>query len=286
MELRHRGGEPLLKEDGDGFVTKNETFEDQMDNTETAVSPTVGNSQYYYSFISEIVAQAFHYLYFIFTIFVPTYEPQLDETIKQRMETFRLSTSNPYNSQDPRHENKLNLLWNSSFPEEQLERISHNWGKLGFQGKDPATDFRGGGIFALDNLLYFATKYPKTYQEILQGKVHTETFPVAITGLNITMLLFEMLGWGMKVTKPTTSQQIGAKNKLIFHLFGNHVSETAIEFQEFYCIYFDLFDKEWLAMGANRMDFQTVKLKAKEKLEALLVSSTMEDIKQNVTRLV
>jgi hypothetical protein len=33
------------------------------------------------------------------------------------------------------------------------ERISDHWAELGFQGKDPATDFRGMGVLGLDQLL-------------------------------------------------------------------------------------------------------------------------------------
>ena len=32
-------------------------------------------------------------------------------------------------------------------------RISGQWGELGFQGNDPATDFRGMGVLGLDQLL-------------------------------------------------------------------------------------------------------------------------------------
>lgn len=32
---------------------------------------------------------------------------------------------------------------------------SEHWTSLGFQGKDPSTDFRSGGYMALSNLKYF-----------------------------------------------------------------------------------------------------------------------------------
>lgn len=47
------------------------------------------------------------------------------------------------NSPPPEHEQMLLDLWSSTFPNEKLTgRISAQWGKLGFQGTDPATDFR------------------------------------------------------------------------------------------------------------------------------------------------
>lgn len=38
-------------------------------------------------------------------------------------------------------------LWNLMMPDTPLEeRITKQWGDLGFQGKDPQTDFRGMGM--------------------------------------------------------------------------------------------------------------------------------------------
>ena len=73
--------------------------------------------------------------------------------------------STPYDKDNPDHEAQLLILWNSSFPEEELDkRITKKWGKLGFQGTDPATDFRGWGLFGLKNILYLAEKYPVKFK--------------------------------------------------------------------------------------------------------------------------
>jgi len=45
------------------------------------------------------------------------------------------------------------LLVSSPSP---CSRKSEEWKKLGFQGLDPCTDFRGGGLLALQQLVYFA----------------------------------------------------------------------------------------------------------------------------------
>jgi len=45
-------------------------------------------------------------------------------------------------------------LWNSLQPDVALTgRISAQWTFIGFQGNDPATDFRGMGLLGLLNLL-------------------------------------------------------------------------------------------------------------------------------------
>ena len=52
---------------------------------------------------------------------------------------------------DPAHESKLRAVWSSAFGSETpFERPSEKWGEIGFQGKDPVTDLRGGGMLALD----------------------------------------------------------------------------------------------------------------------------------------
>jgi hypothetical protein len=80
------------------------------------------------------------------------------------MDQFRLHIAVPYDSKNNDHEGQLLQLWKLSFPDKQLEaRVSAQWKTLGFQGTDPMTDFRGAGIFGLNNLLYFAETYPNRY---------------------------------------------------------------------------------------------------------------------------
>ncbi|KAI8572452.1 hypothetical protein RHMOL_Rhmol01G0199900 [Rhododendron molle] len=65
-----------------------------------------------------------------------------------------------YDSSVPEHQEALKALWNASFPEEKLRGfISEQWKEMGWQGKDPSTDFRGGGLISLENLLYFARNF-------------------------------------------------------------------------------------------------------------------------------
>lgn len=49
-----------------------------------------------------------------------------------------------YDPENEAHENQLYDLWNTVFPGEKLlSRKTRQWEKIGFQGEDPATDFRG-----------------------------------------------------------------------------------------------------------------------------------------------
>ena len=60
-------------------------------------------------------------------------------------------------SDDGLHETLLLQLWRTFFPDEALtSRVSKQWKALGFQGDDPATDFRGAGIVGLQALHFYA----------------------------------------------------------------------------------------------------------------------------------
>lgn len=66
-----------------------------------------------------------------------------------------------YSSKNDRHENLLIEIWNNLKPNEKLkDRNSQQWISIGFQVKDPATEFRGAGFLGLFNLFKFST-HPK-----------------------------------------------------------------------------------------------------------------------------
>ncbi|GKA53719.1 ELMO domain-containing protein A-like protein isoform X1 [Tanacetum coccineum] len=66
-----------------------------------------------------------------------------------------------YDGSVPEHQEALRALWKAAFPEEELrDLISEQWKEMGWQGKDPSTDFRGGGFISLENLLFFARNFP------------------------------------------------------------------------------------------------------------------------------
>ncbi|KAI3689529.1 hypothetical protein L2E82_47489 [Cichorium intybus] len=67
---------------------------------------------------------------------------------------------------------------------------------MGWQGKDLSTDFRGGGFISLDNLLYFARNFQKSFQDLLrkqEGDRAMWEYPFAVIGVNITFMLIQML---------------------------------------------------------------------------------------------
>lgn len=90
------------------------------------------------------------------------------------------------------HEDLLESLWGYLQPGEvRSGRVSHDWKVIGFQGNDPATDFRGAGELGLQNLVYFAQFY--TAYAVSMVRAQDTTFPFAIAGINVTMKLLNLL---------------------------------------------------------------------------------------------
>ena len=131
--------------------------------------------------------------------------PSLTLYQEEKLSQFKKFVTKAYDVTNDYHENQLKKYWNIlSNGEELTERKSEQWKKLGFQGKDPASDFRGAGLFGLQNLLYFSARFPSMFHSTFRGDKKREgqqSYPFSIAALNITMMLFEFIGWGIKSSK-------------------------------------------------------------------------------------
>ena len=80
----------------------------------------------------------------------------------------------------------LEKLWEACFPHETPDTgPNERWKDAGFQGEDPANDFRGGGIFALLNLLYMAEHYNDTFRRLMtkaDGQRSEWEYPFSVAG--------------------------------------------------------------------------------------------------------
>lgn len=135
-----------------------------------------------------------------------------------------------YDSKIPEHEAMLIQLWNNLCPGEKLEnRFSKQWQKIGFQGKDPATDFRGMGILSLDMLLYFSKNHSKESRKCMIRAQEDEVswFSWAIAGINIASLVFDLL----------------KSRKISLYLYTFGPFENSI--MDLFCLILHNFEKEW-----------------------------------------
>ncbi|CAG0917424.1 unnamed protein product [Notodromas monacha] len=141
-----------------------------------------------------------------------------------------------FDCDNPVHEHKLRLLWNELVPEEPLEsRVTKQWGYIGFQGDDPATDFRGMGMLGLENLLYFAKFKDGTGRRVLCRSQHPKYgYSFAIVGINLTDMALGFVRSGDARTH--------FYNTVRHH---NRPFFTIRDFHVFYSILFESFDRLW-----------------------------------------
>jgi hypothetical protein len=146
------------------------------------------------------------------------------------------------------HQEALKALWHATYPDQELQGlISEQWKDMGWQGRDPSTDFRGAGFISLENLLFFAKTFSASFQRLLKkqcGNRATWEYPFAVAGVNITFMIMQMLD--LQSTKPRT---------FVRAIFIQMLSEDEWAFDLLYCVAFVVMDKQWLDKNASYMDF-------------------------------
>ncbi|KAG2172022.1 hypothetical protein INT43_001499 [Umbelopsis isabellina] len=183
----------------------------------------------------------------------------LQYCLKRIAETHRLvaeintRTHTKYDGNNKAHENRLMELWTSLMPDTALEgRITRQWGQIGFQGSDPATDFRGMGMQGLDDLVYYAQVHPKSARRALQCSLHPVSwYPFAVVGINITQYAVQIL----------------LTRKLQYYLFQFGSSREM--YSEFYCYLFHSFNEFWMSHEQPRLTVMEFEAKFKEFKEVI-----------------
>lgn len=191
----------------------------------------------------------------------------LTPTQAQHLEELQARIRVPYDTEDPQHQEALRRLWGVAFPEEPWVALrTERWKDMGWQGSDPATDFRGGGYLALENHLYMAHREPVLFTA-LREKQNAERseweYPFAVAGVNITFMLVELLDLRDSV-RPPSSAAGGAFLELL--------SDSRHAFEEVYCGAFEVLDRHWLAIKATYMEFPIAMRKTRESVSLVLCS--------------
>ncbi|KAG6538592.1 hypothetical protein ZIOFF_003716 [Zingiber officinale] len=179
----------------------------------------------------------------------------------------------------------LRALWSAAYPEVKLhDLISEQWKNMGWQGKDPSTDFRGGGFISVENLLFFARNYPKSFKDLLEkqnGERSLWEYPFAVAGVNITFMLIEMLDLRLVLPVPLKRSVVmtaARPRSFVGAIFLKLLSENLKAFDMLYCITFKLMDQQWLNMHASYMDFKTVMKSTLGQLEQELLVKDLNRI--------
>ena len=119
-------------------------------------------------------------------------EEEILETINSFINQFT-----PFNSRNPQHVSCMWKFWQILFPlvildKESIENHSEFslftgiWSRFGFRGSDPTIDLRGGGIFALEQLVYMCENYTEYFVKCLKWQYDTsvetplDAYPIII----------------------------------------------------------------------------------------------------------
>ncbi|KAL7746776.1 hypothetical protein RI367_007822 [Sorochytrium milnesiophthora] len=165
-----------------------------------------------------------------------------------------------FDTTNKHHEKKLLELWDMLMPDEPLEaRFTAQWQKIGFQDKDPSTDFRGMGMLALDDLHYFAKHHPAAAMRVLAGAQHPVSwYCFGIAGINITAFALQTV----------------RTRRLQYYLFTYGADKQV--YHEFFCYLFYTFNEFWTSRSTSGqpltvMDFEQQLTKFKALVEQDLI---------------
>ena len=139
--------------------------------------------------------------------------------------------------------------------------MTKKWIDIGFQGADPATDFRGSGILGLNQLLSITTESAyktKALEMYRLSTIEEHWYFFAVTGINITQKLINTL-------KDSKDQvyRIDIEGPILAH-FKRVSEENTAELIErnfeplmtyLYFNIFDLFNEEWIKAKPGIMEF-------------------------------
>ncbi|KAI6656961.1 ELMO domain-containing protein 1 [Oopsacas minuta] len=148
-----------------------------------------------------------------------------------------------YSTENTTHEATLLSLWDCLKPNEKLkERRSKQWSDLGFQGLDPATDFRGMGYLALTQLYYLANTRTELARNLLLKSQHPEYgYPFALVGIHTTSFLSNLL----------TTRSLRYQLFILSERYQHTISME--RFNELFVYVFVEFDKFWRESGPNNV---------------------------------
>ena len=161
-----------------------------------------------------------------------------------------------FSKEDPVHEEMLMKLWTTLKPNETLDsRLTRKWIDIGFQGVDPATDFRGAGLLGLKQLVTLCTSAnsrEKALELYRASQVQEQWFFFAVTGINITQKLLNSLN---NSKDQTTRVDLDALILDAPFPVPATSAEMAKLMDVFYRDIFERFTTQWTAKKPNIMEF-------------------------------
>jgi len=165
-------------------------------------------------------------------------------------------------------------------PDVKFVTKGKEWQSMGFQGQDPITDFRAGGLLALENIVFFVEKYTEIATKMIRRRemkmskdgTFMQNYPWSAAGVNVTHTVLGLFGLSSR-QKLLKSSDLKNKQKRFW--------ELVLYFNEVYCVSFNLLDDKYSEMKATYLSFNKVLDATKEELNTLLKHTGVQDIFKN-----
>jgi len=176
---------------------------------------------------------------------------------------------------NPEHEKMLFEVFKALRPdlEKPKRKDKKLWGKLGFQGKDPVTDFRGMGILGVEFLHYLGRKKVDLANFLFRRKRSEDAYyPLACSCINLLSLCLELLNF-----KKAYDIEEFHNQQPLFRVFCSADSwadsinnpETNQLF-EMVCYLIVKLDTAWVTSDASYMDYPVLLRAMKSRIEKQL----------------
>jgi len=188
---------------------------------------------------------------------IPLSAIPLSKVQHERLVSLRSRLAISYDPTDDEHSAQLIRLGAAAFDDQEFkENKSARWKTIGFQGEDPATDFRAGGLYALQNLLYFVhTQRPAFIRCTTDaisgvGGMAEHHLPWACAGINLTFTLSHML-----CLRRRPFELLDAHEQRVYRCFLTLLSSDEYAFEELFSAFFLSLLDRWRQRRARYMDF-------------------------------
>ena len=127
--------------------------------------------------------------------------PPLSPSASSSRDFLLCLAATPFDDDDPLHLRILRTLYQHLRPRDfssasAIKRFGKHWEEIGFQGANPSTDLRGGGMLGLVCLLnWFADEgSTRVAQRIYQLSLDpVQNFPFCVTSINVTRMCLQEL---------------------------------------------------------------------------------------------
>mmetsp|Transcript_23215 Transcript_23215/g.46612 ORF Transcript_23215/g.46612 Transcript_23215/m.46612 type:complete len:621 (+) Transcript_23215:138-2000(+) len=183
---------------------------------------------------------------------------------------------------DPQHEPIVTVLLKRFWAAVQGEKKKYvpkgkEWQGMGFQGEDPLTDFRAGGLLALENIVFLVEKYTDIAKTMIEKRemkmsedgTFMQNYPWSAAGVNVTHMVMGLFGLSSQA-KSAKAENLATKNKRFW--------ELVLYFNEVYCVAFKLMDNTYTDMKATYLSFNKVLEASREELNGLLKHTGVQEI--------